>query len=392
MAQRGFGYRAVVRREVDRILGRRRYWMLMVVLPLVSFLVSWSIFVAQSPRDMPVAVVDRDHSSLSRSLVSAIDAAASIRVAHQPADMAAGRETVLRGKAYALIVIPRHLERDVKQGYGGRVVGYYNAQLLLPGSIISSSLQAVFASVTGALSYQTRLRRGASSAVALARLEPVRIDRHILFNPQLNYVFFLVLALWPTFLQIFVMMTAVVAMGEELKEATARQWLATAGGSVWRAVTGKLTPYFVHFSILGPLLLWALISGSGASVKGSVVYLIAATGLLVLAYLACGLIVAAVSPSLRMALSVTSFFAGVAFAFVGLTFPQAAMPVLAKAWSNVLPLTHYLNILLEQAVRGAAIKVSFPEMIILCGYVAVALAFLPMLGRHLVDARYWRLP
>jgi len=384
--QRRSGYRAVVRREIRRIISRRRYALLMLVLPLVSFLVSWAIFSEQSPRDMPVAVVDLDHSPLSRSLVNAVDAAASMQVAHQPADTAAGREAILRGQAYAMIVIPHNLERDIKKGLGGQVIGYYNAQMLLAGSIISSSLQAAVDTVSAELSYDTRLRGGSSGPVALARIEPVRIDRHTLFNPQFNYIYFLVLALWPTFLQIFVMMTAVVALGEELKESTAQRWLATAGGSVWRAATGKLTPYFIHFSTLGLLMLWGLFNGLGVSVPGSVVYLVLATLLLVLAYLSCGLVVVAFNPSFRMALSVTSFFAGAAFAFVGLTFPQAGMPPLARTWSNLLPLTHYLHILLEQAVRGAAVTTSFLDTIILCGYVVPAVGLLPLLRKSLENA------
>ncbi len=389
--QRPAGYGAVVRREVHRIFYRRRYAMLMLVLPLVSFFVSWTIFLEQSPRNMPVAVVDLDHSPLSRALLKAIDATASMRVARQPVDTAAGREIIRSGQAYAMVVIPHHLERDIKKGMGGQVIGYYNAQMLLAGSIISSSLQAAVDSVSAALSYETRLRGGSSRAVALARIEPVHIDRHTLFNPQLNYVYFLVLALWPTFLQIFVMMTAVVALGEEFKESTAGGWFATAGGNVWWAAAGKLTPYWVYFSALGVLMLWVLLNGLGVTVPGSAVYLLLATLLLVLAYLACGLIVVAFNPSFRMALSITSFFSGVAFAFVGLTFPQSGMPPLARAWSNLLPLTHYLHILMEQAVRGATVRDSFPEMIILCGYVALAVGLLPMLRKHIRNSAYWGL-
>ena len=143
-------------------------------------------------------------------------------------------------------------------------------------------------------------------------------------------------------------MTIVLAMGEELKNGTARQWIDTAGGSVWRAVAGKLGVYFVSFGLVGGVMLAVIFKGFGVPLRGSLVSLAVATILLILAGQACGLIIVVLNPSLRMALSSASFYSGTAFAFVGLTFPQAGMPALGKAWSNLLPLTHYLHVFLAE--------------------------------------------
>ncbi len=183
------GIRAVARRELGRIHRQPRYAMLMLVLPLISFALAWGLFFNQYPRDLPVAVVDLDHSSLSRQLSRLIDSAASMKVAYQPADPAAAKDLLLRGQAYAVVIMPRGLERDIKRGLGGDVIGYYNAQMLLPGSIISSSLGATVATASAGVNYQSRLRRGEMGEAARAHLEPVNLDRHVLFNPQLNYLY-----------------------------------------------------------------------------------------------------------------------------------------------------------------------------------------------------------
>ena len=386
------GIRAVARRELGRIHRQPRYAMLMLVLPLISFALAWGLFFNQYPRDLPVAVVDLDHSSLSRQLSRLIDSAASMKVAYQPADPAAAKDLLLRGQAYAVVIMPRGLERDIKRGLGGDVIGYYNAQMLLPGSIISSSLGATVATASAGVNYQSRRRRGEMGEAARAHLEPVNLDRHVLFNPQLNYLYFLAAALCPTFLQIFVIMTIVLAIGEELKNGTARQWLDTAGGSVWRAMAGKLAVYFVAFGLLGWVMLAVILKGFGVPLRGCLVSLAAATILLILAGQACGLILVVLNPSLRMALSAASFYAGTAFAFVGLTFPQTGMPALAKAWSNLLPLTHYLHVFLEQTVRGADLADSVPDMLLLCGFVLLGLLLTPLLKRYLTDSRYWKRP
>jgi ABC-2 type transport system permease protein len=386
------GIRAVARRELGRICRRSRYVMLMLVLPLISFALTWGLFSNQVPRDLPIAVVDLDHSSLSRQLSRLIDSSASMKVAYQPVDPAAAKDLLLRGRSYAVVIMPRGLERDIKRGLGGEVIGYYNAQTLLPGSIISSSLSATVATVSAGVNYQSRLRRGEMGNAARAHLEPVNLDRHVLFNPQLDYLTFLAAAVCPTFLHLFVIMTIVLAMGEELKNGTARQWFDTAGGSVWRALAGKGVVFFVTFTLIGLAMLAMIIKGFGVPLRGSLAGLAAATILLVLAGLACGLILVVLNPSLRMALSAASFYAGTAFAFVGLTFPQTGMPALGKAWSNLLPLTHYLHVFLEQTVRGARLADSVPDMLLLCGFILLGLLLTPLLKPHMTDSRYWGRP
>jgi ABC-2 type transport system permease protein len=386
------GFWAVMVREKSRISAHSRYALAMVVLPLVSFALTWGLFSNQYPKDLPVAVVDLDHSALSRTIIKAIDATSVIEVSFQMSDPIRARELMLRGRIYAMVILPRGLEYDMLRGRGGEVMGYTNTQMLLPGSIVSSGLSAAVATVSAGINFQSRLKRGEMDEAAMVHLEPVNLDRHVLFNPQLNYMYFLAAALCPTFFQIFILMTAVMAMGSEFKYGTAGKWLETAGGSIWKAVAGKLAVYFMSFTLLGLVMLAIVLNGFGVPLRGSLAGLIAATGLLVMAYLSCGIILVFLFPSLRMALSAASFFSGTAFAFVGLTFPQSGMPGLGKAWSSMLPLPHYLHIFLEQTIRGAGLSESVPDFMVLFIFALAGIGLVPLLKSHMKDSRYWGKP
>jgi ABC-2 type transport system permease protein len=386
------GFWAVVLREMSQIRAHSRYALAMIVLPMVSFALTWGLFSNQYPQDLPVAVVDLDHSSLSRTVIKAIDATSVVAVSFQAPDPAQARDLMLRGKIYAMVILPHGLEEGILRGRGGAVIGYTNTQMLLPGSIISSSLSAAVATVSAGINFQSRLQRGEMNEAAMAHLEPVILDRHVLFNPQLNYMYFLAAALCPTFFQIFILITAVMAMGSEFKNSTAGKWLETAGGSVWKAVTGKLAVYFISFSLLGLAMLVIILNGFGVPLRGSLASLVTATVLLVLAYLGCGIILVFLNPSLRMALSSASFFSGTAFAFVGLTFPQKGMPALGKAWSNFLPLTHYLHIFLDQTMRSSKLSESLTDFWVLLIFAMVGIGLVPLLKRHMKDSRYWGKP
>src|SRR5512147_2096665 len=99
--------RRVLARELRRIRGRPLEPLLMLVLPALALALAYAIFSAGLPRELPVAVLDLDHSRLSRQLVRLVDAAPAVRVAERPADARAAEALVLEGRVYAWLVVPQ---------------------------------------------------------------------------------------------------------------------------------------------------------------------------------------------------------------------------------------------------------------------------------------------
>jgi len=139
------------------------------------------------------------------------------------------------------------------------------------------------------------------------------------------------------------------------------------------AVTGKLAVYFLCFSLVGLIMLAVIFPGFGVPLRGSGAVLMAGT--LILAYMACALVLVYLFLSLRMALSAASFFSGTAFAFVGITFPLEGMPALGKAWSSPLPLTHYPHLFcnifteLNAILRDYGVLISMVGAVVLYAFV-----------------------
>ncbi len=367
------GILRVLRRELSDLAHSRTPVLLMLVLPLLSFGLLWAIFSQGTPSDLPVAVCDLDGSSLSRRLVRMIDATPSMEVAFRVTTPAEGERLLERGKSYALILLPKDLEHDGARGRAPAVVGYTNAQWILPASLIGRELRAV-----------------TTAAADRSQLEPIRIHTVALFNPQLNYLFYLVTALLPTMLQIFIAVLAVHVVGRELKEGSAGDWLVAAGGSAARAVIGKFLPYTVGFTLIGLFMITLVYRYLGTPLRGSATTIVLGTLLFVLAYQTMGLLIIVWARSLRLGTSAVAFYTSPAFAFVGTTFPTMAMPAFAQAWGALLPLSHYLRLLVEQGSRGARWSASVPELFALLAFVVIATACaLPRLKRVGPDPESW---
>ena len=361
----------VLARELRRIATRPLEPLLLLALPALALGFTHAIFSAGLPRELPVAVVDEDHSRLSRQLVRMIDATPAVRVAGRPADPLQAKDLILQGRAYAWVHVPAGLERDVKRGAAAPVVAYTNAQLLVPASLVRRDLLAATSTLSAGIKGRRLRLAGETEAGALARVEPVRADVHPLYNPQLNYVSYIFVALFPTLLHVFVLLAAVNAVGSELREGTAGEWLAAARGSLPCALAGKLLPATVTFSLVAFAAMAVLFLRVGVPMRGSPALLAGGTVLFVLAYQAIGVLLVALFPSLRIATSAAAFLASPAFAYAGVTFPTMAMPPFARAWGAMLPLTHYLRLLVEQSMKGTPAATSSPALIALLAFVLV---------------------
>lgn len=382
--------RAVLRRELSRIASRPLEPLLLVVLPSLSLALTWAIFSSGLPRELPVAVVDEDHTRLSRQLVRMIDATPTVRVASRPSDPEAARELVLSGRAYAVVVVPEGLERGARRGRPEPVVAWTNAQLLVPASLVRRDLQAATATLSAGVEMRRLRAAGETAESAAARFTPVRADVHALFNPQLDYVSYLFAALLPTLLHLFVLLAAVNSVGAELREGTAGEWLAAAGGSLARAVAGKMLPSTALLVGVAVSATAVLFGAAGVPMRGSPALLLLGTVLFVLAYQAIGILLVALFANLRFATSVAAFLASPAFAYAGITFPTMGMPAFARFWGSLLPLTHYLRLLVDQSMKGAPASVSWPGILALLGFAVVPLLLAwPRLRRVASDPGFW---
>jgi len=349
-----------------------------------------AIFASGTPRKLPIAVYDANNSALTHRLIRLFDANPALHVAYRVTDVAEGKQLILSGRCYALVILKQDLERDLSRGQGAQVISYYDNQLMTSGSIVSRAIRDTVKSVSSELAQRSRVQRGEMTKAAQAHAEPIKVESRALFNPYLNYLYFLVGALMPTMLHIFVIIVTVYAVGIELKEGTAREWLRTAGGSPWLAVAGKLAPYTAGFLFVGLLMNTFLFLYLEVPLRGSVTLIAVATTLLILAYQAIAVLIVALTSNLRMSLSAAAVYAAPAFAFAGITFPVMAMPLAGKLWAGILPISYYLIIFLDQGMRGAPVIVSLAPLAVMLGFVVIApLLAVPRLGKLMMDEQYW---
>jgi ABC-2 type transport system permease protein len=356
------GFKKVITREVQRMMTRPLYVLITLVLPLISFSIFWIIFHSGVPKDLPISVYDADNTQTSRRITRMLDATSLLKVTQRVTSIEQGKEHLLKGHSNAVILLPKNMERDLLKGHSPQVVNFYNNDFLLVGSLVNRDVTAVIHTASKGLNLSMRQKKSEMPAAAMAHIEPVAIKKHVLFNPYLNYFYYLTGTLQPTMLQIFILIMTVFVVGTELKDGTAKDVFEKSGGNVAALLLGKLLPYSLIYILLGLFMNIYLFRIPGFPFRGNLTVLVTATVLFVFAYQAIGIFIITVTANLRLALSVSAFYSATAFAFSGVTFPVMGMPMLATIWSHILPLTYYIKLFVDQSMRGAPVSVSLWDL------------------------------
>lgn len=368
------GFLAALSRELRyyRAFGTELFISVSILLTCMV-IVAW-VFTAATLTDLPIAVIDNDKSSVSRTYTRMLEATPQMHIVENLSSPMEARKLLAQGSVYAVVLVPKDFARDIKSGKQVTITGWHSGQLLTISGMLSKSLRQVTGTMSAGIEITSLSKRSANVLAAQVNYEPIKTELRTLFNPFQNYQYFLVAGLLPAMLQVFVMVWSVFAVGREFRDHTSNEWLVS-GGTVYSAIAAKITPIFFVASIIGFACISWLYGISGWPVNGSVGLLILAWVLMIIAYLVLGVLCASFAPTLAIALSFTAFFTAPAFAYAGITFPQQAMPLLAQIWTYALPVRTLLRLQVEQVDIGAPPISSIAELFILSAFILVPLPF-----------------
>ena len=190
------------RREVHR-LGQSPWDLAMVtwVPVLAVVLVVW-IFSSAIPRNLPVGVMDEDHSALSRQLVRMLNASPGMQVVDEFDSESSVQLALREVRVYGMINIPRDFERDIKRGIKAEVILRHNAQFATHSSLLQRDVRTVVGTLAAGIEMSARNKRGESAQQAKVSFNPIQIQSIALFNGSGNYEKYMTAAAIPAILHI----------------------------------------------------------------------------------------------------------------------------------------------------------------------------------------------
>jgi len=371
------------------MVSRRIYVFTTLILPLFTFILFISLFHSGVAHKLPVALVDNDNSQLSHRVARMIAATPSVDFAYRVESLDEAEVLIQKWKCYAAVYIPDDFEKNTLRGEAPGVVLYYNNINLAASSAISRDVRTAVGTLSGQLKVATKMQKGEMLDQAKESSFPVSVDAHVLYNPYVSYNYFITTSMLPIMLQMFVLLMSIYAIGVELKEHTAGEWLEAAGGKAWIAVTGKLLPYTVIYTAVALFMNMLIFKYLQVPLKGGIAVLVVVTIMYVLAYQAVGILFISLRANMRESLSFGMAYSSLAFSLSGLAFPIMAMPIAGQVFAYLFPYTHYNRLFIDQAMKGMPLYYSATSLLALALFIAIPALSIFRLKKAMRNEKMW---
>ena len=328
-------------RECKIFLHNPIYVFCMVVFSLMVIFFFTSLLDDGQPMELPVAVVDNDNTSTTRSLIRRLDAFQSSQVVARYPSVAEARRAVQNNEICGFFYIPKGTTDDLLASRQPKVSFYYSQTTLLSGSMVFRDMKTIATLGSAAVGQATLKARGFTDGQIRAFLQPIVIDLHQLENSTGNYNVYLTTFMVPGILMLFIFLLTTYAIGTELKFNHSKELVEMGGGSIHVALVGKLLPHTLVWLTITFFYSYYIFGLLGFPHAGGVVKIVMLNLLMVLSAHGFGIFLFGLMPSLRMSMSVSSLWAVLSISMAGTAFPLIAMdpPLQSLAW--LFPLYHY---------------------------------------------------
>lgn len=378
----------IARREMRQLAAHPVLIFCMLAAPLICLLFFVSLMHEGLPTDLPVAVVDRDNSATSRSLIRQLDAFEQTQVVFKTRSFDEARRQMQAGEVYGIFYIPSGFTVEATSGKQPTLSFYTNGTYLIAASLLFRDMKTMSVLAGAAVGMQTGQAKGLTEAQIMGQLQPIVIDTHPIGNPWLNYSVYLNNTLLPGVIQLMVFLVTVFSIGMEIKYATARQWLRMSHDSIGIALLGKLAPHTLIFTLMGFLYCTVLYGFNAFPLHSGWGPMLAAMFLLVVASQAVGVFMIGVLPTPRLGLSFASLFGMISFSIVGFSYPVLSMDPTLQGLSLLFPLRHYFLIYIDQALNGRELFYTWTEYVWLAGFLILPFLVARNLKKALLYFKY----
>jgi ABC-2 type transport system permease protein len=310
--------------------------------------------------EAPTAILDLDGTPASRELAATFDRTREYEVTELLDAPVEVSETLARGRARIVVVIPAGFGRDLARGDVTRI------QTLVDGSF--SATARIVAGYSDALvrSFAHRWvgRRGEGSP-------PPLVEARIWYNPSLDSTTSVVPGLLGVILMAFPPLLTALAVVREKERGTIQQiQLSSLPPSVF--VLGKLLPYaLLAVAELGVLLVAARLLFR-IPLRGNPLALVLVSVLYVLATLGIGLFVSSVARTQVVALLLVLVVTVMpSFMFSGFLYPIFTMPPVLQAYTHVFPGRYFVSFARGLLLKGVGLDALLSNVLFLGLYALV---------------------
>ncbi len=340
----------IMKKELFHIWRDVRTLALILLLPgMLLVLLGYGISVES--KNTPMAVADFSKTDASRRYIDYYIVSSDFELRYDVLSEAKILDLIDKDLVNVGLLIPEDFGRKVDTGEPVSV------QLIVNGSIDPTEAQAVqlkLSSISLMAAQNILVEKLTRTPAASSLKMPIEALIRMLYNPNGDARLFMIPGLIPILLNVQTLILSALAIVREREQGTMEQLIVTPIRS-WELMLGKIIPYLLVSVVNLFALLWLASLLFGVNVAGNYWELVGLSLIFIVGSLGMGVLISNLSQSQMQAIYLALFLVLIpAIILSGLMFPRNNMPAMTYWYSELLPVTHYLEITRGIIVRGAS--------------------------------------
>ncbi|WP_170362700.1 ABC transporter permease [Ruegeria arenilitoris] len=343
---------AVLKKELLQLRRDRMTFAMVVMIPLIQLLL-FGYAINTNLRHVPVALVDQSRTELSRTLAQIVQATQVVTITEELTSPQEAERAITESRVRAALIIPQ----DVSQ----RLARSPSVGLGLPDATNQTSSRPVAHWIVDGSDTMVASAIKSLRTMPLTELLKQPPNRQVptfevtlYFNPEQRSAVNIVPGLVGVILTMTMILFTSAAIVRERERGNMEMLINTPIKSI-ELMIGKIIPYI----FLG-LLQVAIILGIGhmlfdVPINGGLGVLLVVTLLFIIASLSLGLVISTLAQNQLQSMQMTIFVLLPSILMSGFMFPFDGMPRPVQIIAQVLPATHFMDMIRGVVLRDASL-------------------------------------
>ena len=352
---------AILQKEFLQLFRDRITFAMVIMIPLIQLLL-FGYAINTDVRNLPVALVDNDNSSISRNIISIVEASQIAKIIKRYTTVPQAEQALNNGLVKGIVFIPKDVETRLQ-------VDMEVAQMIIDGS--DSMISSVLA---GVRSIPRHVIQGFNQQTTKNLFEI-----NFFYNPEKRTAVNIIPAIAGIILTMTMIMFTATALVREREHGNMELLIATPIRPV-EIMIGKIIPYIFAGLIQVAIILTLGDLVFNVPINGSILQIFFATILFIAASLTLGLYISTIAVTQMQAMQMTVFVLLPSILLSGFLFPYEGMPIAFQWLAEILPATHYMRLMRGIVLRGSEVLYMLKD--------AVALLLFSIIGMSISAYRF----
>ncbi len=335
----------LLEKEFRQILRNKQMIPLLLIAPVIQ-LVLLPLAANYTIKNISIAVVDNDHSTFSRELISKITASGYFRLTGYTASYNEALSLVEQNKADLALQIPVNFERNLVRENSAKVFIAINAIEGTKANLGGAYLGSIISD------FNSDIRINWPAAPPTADAPQVTVAAANWYNPFMNYNLYIVPAILVMLVTTMAAMQSAFNIVQEKESGTIEQINVTPIKK-HIFIIGKLLPSMVLGIILFTIGLFISWLVYGIVPLGNLLTLYGSLLVYLFSMLGMGLLISTYSSTQQQAMSLSFFFINIFNLLSGVFNSVDSMPKWAQNLVETFPPSHFIKIMRMVVLKGS---------------------------------------